>query len=610
VNDLSTTSYYGKIRINPKDDQDVWVLGVYLERSRDGGRTFDLDPTERAARWVHGDHHTMWINPRDPRHIILGSDGGQYYSFDGGTRWEYINTVPVGQFYKVGYDYQVPYRVCGGTQDNGSWCGPSDAWQYWGITNRDWYWVHGADGFDVHIDPEQSWRMYVTSQNGAYHRLDMRDWRKESIQPQSVGGGPTGGQSFCWEWDTPLHISRRDNSVLYLGAQYLLRLTEYGDRWEIISPDLTRQDSGRSCNALRTIAESVIDPAILWTGSNDGYVHVTRDGGKTWVNVTDKLPGGAARWKDYQVAGLAASRHAAGTAYVALDGHRSDDHAPHVFVTTDFGASWSDITSNLPVSGTVYVVREDHRNPNLLFVGTEYGVHASVDRGARWIRVNNNLPDVAVYDLEIHERDNDLIAGTYGRSIWIADISALQELTPTVLAGEAHLFDVKPAYIHDVPRMIDIVGHKFFHAPRKPYGTTISYYLRDDQEGDVQLLVKDAAGNVVRRLSGPGHSGLQRVTWNLMRDEPRERGVGDPPPGATGGDSPGPGGVGRVPKAGGLSEVLPGTYAVSLRVGGREMTEPVVVKRLTPEERGDPWYVDVPEARRSSARATDATRSR
>jgi hypothetical protein len=249
------------------------------------------------------------------------------------------------------------------------------------------------------------------------------------------------------------------------------------------------------------------------------------------------------------------------------------------------------------------VVREDHRNPNLLFVGTEYGIHASLDRGARWIRINNNLPDVAVYDLEIHDRDNDLIAGTYGRSIWIADISALQELTPVVLDGEAHLFDMKPAYIHDVPRMNDIVGHKFFYSPRKPYGTTINYYLRDDQDEDVQLVIKDVDGNVVRRLPGPGHSGLQRITWNLMRDEPRQRAPGDPPPGTAGGDSPGPGGVGRVPKAGGLMEVLPGTYTVTLRVGGSDRSKPVVVKRLAAEERGDPWYVDVPEGR---VRATDA----
>jgi photosystem II stability/assembly factor-like uncharacterized protein len=588
-------SYYSKIRINPRDDQDVWVLAVYLNRSRDGGRTYDLDTTERGARWVHGDHHAMWINPDDPRHVVMGSDGGVYLSFDGGTRWDYINTLPVAQFYEVGYDYRVPYTVCGGTQDNGSWCGPSDAWEYWGITNRNWYWVHGADGFEVQIDPASPWRLYVGSQNGNYHRLDMRDWRKESIRPSPTA---PDGQELCWDWNTPLTLSRHDPSILYTGAQYLFRLTAHGDRGDAISPDLTRGAQGGDCRALRTIAESFHDPAVLWTGSNDGYVHVTRDGGRTWANVTRNIAGGPDRWNAYHVAGLAASRHAPGTAYVALDGHRSDDYAPHVFVTTDFGATWRDITGNLPANGSVYVVREDHRNPNLLFVGTEFGVFTSLDRGSNWIRLNNNLPDVPIYDLEIHDRDNDLIAGTHGRSIWIADISLLQELTSGLLDRAAHLFDVKAAYIHDVPRMIDIVGHKFFHAPRKPYGTTISYFLRDDQDGDVELVIRDADGNVVRRLSGPGYAGLQRVTWNLRRDEPRMRGLGDPPTDLGGGDSPGARGIGRVPRSGSLLEVLPGTYTVSLRIADTELTKPVVVRRLTPAQRGDPWYVELPEGGR------------
>jgi hypothetical protein len=342
------------------------------------------------------------------------------------------------------------------------------------------------------------------------------------------------------------------------------------------------------------VEESVLDPDVLWAGSADGFVHVTRDGGGSWTNVTENVPGGASRWNAYHVPGLAVSRHAPGTAYVAFDGHRSDDYAPHLFVTTDFGRTFEEITGDLPGNGSIYVVREDHRNPDLLFVGTEFGVFASLDRGAHWVRINNNLPDVPIYDLEIHDRDNDLIAGTHGRSIWIADISPLQELTPEVLGARAHLFDVKPAYIHDVPRMFDIFGHREFHVPRKPYGTTIGYYVRDGADEDVEIVVRDATGAVVRRLSGPAYAGLQRVTWNLRRDEPRPRGPGDPPPGMAGGDSPGPGGVGRIPRAGSLNEVLPGTYSVTLRVGTTEVTKPVVVKRLTADEREDPWFVEVP----------------
>lgn len=583
VNDLAPRPmYYSKIEIDPGDDNRVWVLGAYLHRSSDGGRTFDMDVTDRASRRVHGDHHALWIDPGDPRHLWLASDGGLYTSYDGASTWDYHATIAAGQFYQVAYDYRVPYRLCGGLQDNGTWCGPSDAWKMWGLTNADWYWVHGADGFHVQVDPAHPWRLYVESQYGDLHRLDLRDWRKVPIQPRSVEGGPAGGVAFCWDWNTPIALSRHDPSVVYVGAQFLFRLTDHGDRWAIASPDLTRGDAanrtGEACMALRRIAESPLDPLTLWTGSNDGVVSVTRDGGLTWSDVTASLPGGSARWAGYQISGLEASRHDANRAYVALDGHWTQDYAPHVFATEDGGRRWRALAEGLPANGSVYVVREDPRNPDLLFAGTEFGAFVSIDRGVSWTTIGRGLPDVAVYDLQIHDRDRDLIAATHGRSLWVADIGPLQEFTPSVAASPAHLFEVEPAWLRETPRVHDIMGHRLFNVPPQPMGATIAYWLREDQGADVRLTIRDSAGSVVRTLTGRGYAGAHRVSWNLRRDIMRPRALDDPPAGPD------------------LLVVEPGTFSVSLRASGVDLTQPVVVGRLTPEQAGDPWFVWRPSA--------------
>ncbi|MDP2321765.1 MAG: hypothetical protein Q8O42_20805 [Acidobacteriota bacterium] len=515
--------FHGQIRVDPTDDQRVWVLGGSVFASTDGGRTFTT-----GYSGVHGDHHAMWINPLNSRQLMLGTDAGVYVSYDRGARWTRFNTFPLGQYYAIGVDMQKPYHIYGGLQDNGIWGSPSRTTDVAGITHRDAYKVYGGDGMSVQIDPTDADTIYASWHSGTIARIDRRTGRTYDIKPQPK----EGTQELRHNWAPPLVMSPHDPTRLYFGANRLIKLDDRGDRWSFISPDLTTNDAAKipavvwrrsnpgyawsaemHCTIV-TVAESPVTPGVIWVGTDDGNVQLTRDGGNTWTNLTSGLP---APVRGLYVSRVEASHHDDKVAYVTLDGHRSNNFEPHVFMTSDSGKTWRSIHGNLPAFGSTYVIREDHRNPNLLFVGTEFGIFASIDRGHRWTQLNAGLPTISVWDALIHPRDNDLVIGTHGRSIWVLDITPLQELTPKVLESAAHLFDVKPATVFQPKNWNDWsnVGNQMYAAANPPFGAVINYYVGKPLAQDVRVTITDNAGSFRRELTGRSYAGLNQVAWDF-----------------------------------------------------------------------------------------------
>lgn len=515
--------YYGQIRIDPSDEQRIYVLGIQFHLSTDGGKTFTK---ETAAKGVHPDHHALWINPADSHHLVLGCDGGMYFSYDRSATWEHLLNLPVGQFYAVGVDMRKPYRVYGGLQDNGSWGGRSATRDMAGITTADWFRILGFDGYYCQVDPRDVDTVYAEGQYGILRRINVNTGLVTDIKPRLTSGGkkgrintniepapPPGTPAFRFNWCSPILLSPHDSRTVYYGGNVVFRSRDRGDHWTIISPDLTRGKPGPSHHtghAITTLAESALKPGLLWAGTDDGRVHVTLDGGQQWLNVSSKipvLPGWVTR--------LEASRFAEGTAYLTIDRHRNDDRSPYVFRTTDFGNSWKQLTSNLPPGGPVHVIREDPRNRNLLYVGTELGLFISGHGGLSWHR-QSHLPTVPVHDLVVHPRDRELVIGTHGRSIYIMDVAPLQELRAELLQGPAHLFDVKPAVAFR-QRALRSLGSKHFAGENPPYGAQIYYYVRKDLEDAPALTIADAAGKKIASVNAARTPGLHRLTWKLSQ---------------------------------------------------------------------------------------------
>lgn len=570
VNDLSAVPdyYYNEVWVDPKDPDLIYLGQTVLQISKDGGKTIGNFRIQR----VHVDNHAMWIDPGDSDFMLLGNDGGLYMSYDKGKTWAHEN-MPVGQFYEVQLDTtKVPYQVCGGLQDNGVWCGPSRTRERAGITDRDWRSVYGGDGFNCAISADSPNIRYAESQFGSIGRLDVAKWQNTAIQPYSEDAGVQSGYAFRWDWNTPFIISHHDPKVLYVGGNYLFRLTDRGKDWHILGPDMTRAnrhhpepDTGHtSYHSLHSVAESTLDARMLWTGSNDGLLWVSRDEGRTWRNVTQDIPSQQAQrcW----VAEIEPSSHVADRAYVVHDCHRRDDYRPYVFRSDDGGDTWTSIGANLPEDAGSYVVREDPVNANLLFAGNERGVYVTFDGGKRWLRLKNNLPTVPVRDMNIMPQRHELAVGTFGRSIYILDIGPLEELSDSLVQRPAHLFAVKDARKYNRRNTYESFGDHFFHADNPPYGTAITYYLKADQGKDVTLAIRKVAddatvapdstpkGDVVQRITSSGQPGIHQVVWNLQSAQPRPRGLGEPT------------------SSNALREVLPGTYAVTLKVGDSVMT--------------------------------------
>ncbi|MDH5198186.1 MAG: hypothetical protein OEY20_13165, partial [Gemmatimonadota bacterium] len=570
MNGMQTSYYYNHLHVDPSDDETIWMPVFDLWRSTDGGRTLE----KRNLTHVHNDLHGMWIDPNDPEHILITGDGGVNVTFDRGATW-IQPPLPIGQFYEVDVDDQDPYFVYAGMQDTGHWTGPSRTYDAEGITNHDWIKLrHNGDGMAVHPDPRNPNVIYMVQEFGNFSKLDLATWTRTELQPDDGEADARGLHAFRYDWTPPMIISQHDPDVLYFGSNYLFKYTDGGARWDVISPDLTKQqertrlsgpvDGYHSYGALFSIAESPRDANVLWTGADDGPIHVTTDGGATWTEVSRNFPRGAPTLG--VVAEIEASRYDRNTAYVAYDLHKRDDTSPYLYKTTDLGRTWTAITGDLPPEGSSWVIREDPVNPRLLFAGTEFGLFASIDGGAHWTRFQGNLPTAGVRTMVIQPRARELVVGTYGRAVWIADIAPLQEMTADVLASPVHLFAVKSGVLHRTrytygTSIEQLNGDMFFRAENPPFGTTIWYHLARDLGRDVSVRITNAGGALVRTLTGSGSAGLHGLQWDLTPegvDSTRR----SPTPSETAA----------------LHWVAPGTYTVTLEAAGVSRTTAVVVE--------------------------------
>ena len=561
--------YYSNIWVDPRDSDRVYFSS--FDYSSDGGHN-----SGDAALAVHVDFHGMWIDPNDPERLVAGNDGGIAISYDRGGNFLFPNTMAIGQFYNISYDMDVPYNVCGGLQDNYSWCGPSRKADG-AITNHDWFRVSGGDGFVTQQDPRDPNIVYSESQGGNMGRSNLKtgerqslgrpDWREsyrvlqdsiamlwaDSTRPmpaqhrariedlQRRATADSASLQLRYNWNTPYFLSPHDPDVLYAGANRVLQSTNRGDDLVPISPDLSRQDEEKiristettggvtpdvtgaeTFGTIVSLAESPLRRGVLFAGTDDGNLWISPDDGASWNDLTGGM-GGLVPDGSY-VSRIEPSGHVADRVYVTVDDHRRGDFTPYVLVSENAGASFRSIASDLPTGGPdfAHVIREDVVNPNLLFVGTDVGLYASLDRGGSWQRFMENLPTVPVHDLEIHPRDGELIAATHGRSIWITDIRPLQQLTPAVMAARAHLFD--PATAHHFgtpPTGGEFTAQAYFMTPSPEYGASLRYWLGEDTEEEVEVVVEDAQGNRMWRDEGTATRGLHAVTWDLTGEPVR-----------------------------------------------------------------------------------------
>ena len=501
-------SYYGQIRVDPNDEDHVYLLSTIVQESRDGGKTWN-----RAWAWG-GDNHALWIDPDDSRHMLLGYDFGFSTTYDGGANWDHPDNLPLAYLYTVGVDMSYPYSVYGGTQDNGGWKGPSTKKGRIPIRLEDWEHVVGGDGFYHQVDPANNRYLYNESQWGEIQRVDMETGKRKWLPY-------TGEGEIRLNWNTPILISPHNSDVVYHGSNYLMRSDFRGEAWYKVSPDLTTNDPGKIgvpggpmyCT-ITTIDESPVTEGVIWVGTDDGNVQVTTDGGGTWSRLNDRIAGNPG----YYVSRVIASHHHPGTAYVTYSGRRRDDFRAFVYKTSDFGMTWESIVNNLPAE-SVNVIAEDRTNPDLLFIGTDKAVYVTIDGGGVWARMKNNMPVVPVHDLVIHPRENDLVVATHGRGFFITDISPLQELTPRVLASEVHLFQIETKVQWVVPRVPVQAGENYYGENEK-HGVVVNYYLREAASGDVLIEVFKGSRRIYH-MTGPASEGLNTAEWTMITGRER-----------------------------------------------------------------------------------------
>ncbi len=563
----SSAQYYNELVPDPKNPDRVYSLDTYLMVSDDGGRTF----RRAGERFKHVDNHALWIDPSDTDYLLNGNDGGVYESWDRGANWHFKSNLPVAQFYRVALGEESPfYTVCGGTQDNTTLCGPSGTNTEHGITNDMWFVATGGDGFQPRVDPKDPNIIYAESQHGGLVRYDRRTGEQTDIQPQAA----PGEDPLRWNWDSPILISPHANTRLYFAAQRVFRSDDRGNTWKPISPDLTRQIDrnmlkvmGRvwsvdavSKNAstsfygnIVSMAESPVKEGLLYVGTDDGLVQVTEDGGATWRKA-EKFPGVP---DNTYASRLEPSTHSADVVFAAFDNHKNGDLKPYLLKSADRGRTWTSIASNLPERGTVYVVVQDPVKEELLFAGTEFGLFFTVDGGKKWTQLKGGLPIIAVRDLAIQRRENDLVVATFGRGFYILDdFSPLRQTSTELLDKSATLFATRPAslYVPAEPlglRGKGFLGESFYTAPNRSFGAVFTYYLKDElktkrkerqdaekkiekeggdtpyptwqalraedreEEPAVIFTVTDETRNVVRRVTGPVTAGFHRVAWDL-----------------------------------------------------------------------------------------------
>jgi photosystem II stability/assembly factor-like uncharacterized protein len=520
--------YFANLIVDPKDENKIYKPDGSLIASNDGGESFS-----NISGGAHGDFHDVWINPNNTDNLITGDDGGVWYSFDGGNRWWKGNNLPVSQFYHVSVDMDMPYHVYGGLQDNSSWIG--DSAYPGGITNDRWENIYGGDGFWVFADPSDNDYVYAESQGGYIGRVNRKTHEARGIQPLPE----YNEKKLRYNWNTPIHVSATRDGTIYLGAQFLFRSRDHGQTWERISPDLTTNDpekqkqeesggitvdnsSAEMHTTIFSICESPKNPNLIWVGTDDGNVQITRDGGKTWKNVVSNIKGLP---KNGWVSSIDAGHFDEGTAYATFDLHTFGDMRPYVYKTTDFGQTWTPIVAPAGnVSGYAHVVKEDLANKDLLFVGTELGLWVSLDGGRQWAQYKGgDLPNVAVRDLAIHPRDKDLVIATHGRGIWIIDdITPLRALTPANLAKEAAFVEARPTF-QTIPAGGGWVnGDAVFTGANPTDEAVITYYQQKRHIfGDLKIEIMDESGKLLSTVPSSKRRGLNRATWSMRLKAPR-----------------------------------------------------------------------------------------
>ena len=607
--------YFSQVRIDPSNPDRVYLGGVGLHMTVDGGQSMATD----AAQAIHDDIHAIWINPTNPGHLLIGGDGGVAVSYDMSRTWVQMNNLNLALFYHVSYDFSIPYNVCGGLQDNYNWCGPSASRFARGMVNSDWFQVQGGDGFVVLVDQENPNIVYSESQNGNMQRRNKITGESKNIRPTNQNVEEPTEAQFRYNWDAPMVFSPHDPGVLLVAANRVFRSSNRGDSWLMISPDLTtnadrteivtmglrgseitisRDDGISSWPTLVSLAESPAQPGVYFTGSDDGVVSMSRDGGKTWTNITSRIPGyPAGAW----VSEVVPSAHDANTVYVAADAHRLNDYQTYMWTSTDGGQTFRSANGDLG-GQVVRTLLEDPKNRDVLYAGTETGIFVTLDRARTWRRLRANLPTVRVDEMAIHPRDNALIVGTHGRGVWILDhLEPIQEYAAAqAAAGDARLFSV-PTGIQWRPmdnQNDEFWGHHFFAGENPPFDAVIQYHVKR-AVADLKLRITDTAGRTIREIAAPDgrrQPGIQTICWD-MRVEPiagagggfdlgRRGGGGGGVGRGGGGRGPG-GGITDIPTpqpdsgvnpvdpcagqgGGGIAGplVLPGTYNVALVVGG------------------------------------------
>jgi photosystem II stability/assembly factor-like uncharacterized protein len=549
--------YFSQIRVDPENDKRVYVLGFMLHVSDDGGKTWREDRFKN----VHSDNHALAIDPHAPSRLLLGTDGGLYESYNGAEGWAHLNRFAGGEYFRVNTDNSVPYRICGGLQDNTNWVGTSDTRSKEGIRNADWLAIGGGDGSYCLFDPADSNLVYAESQQGFVFRFDLTSGQDKNLRPQPTEGQP----AFRFHWTSPLIASRHDKGVLYHAGNRVFKLTNHGEQWHVISPDL----SSKSYDKMTTVGsgaedfgvvyaldESPVKAGVLWAGTDEGKLWRTDDDGGTWNDLTTSIPAAA---KGSRISSVTASAADVQVAYISVDAHREGNYAPLVYRTADGGKTWTSIASNLPSESPVKVIREDSKNPKLLFAGTEFGLWATVNGGRSWFKLGG-LPTVAVDDIHLQERDRDLVVATHGRSLYIIDdVSSLEQLTPEVRAETAHLFPPRPTVgFVGYPGFVDSNGNSEFRGSNPAEGALLTFWLGGYAPEPVKISIKNAQGQPVANLTAPAIAGLNRVNWDLKptKDVRTEYG-----------------GEGNKP-------VAAGEYTVTLKSGEHTSTEKLTVTYL------------------------------
>jgi photosystem II stability/assembly factor-like uncharacterized protein len=612
--------YFSQVRIDPQDDTRIYVLGVSLYVSNDGGKTFRSD----GARNLHVDHHAMWIDPRNPNHLIVGNDGGVGISYDRARTWLRVNNIPLGQIYVVGYDARDPFFLYAGLQDNGVWSGPSATRHRVGPLNDDWIQVGGGDGQFVAVDPSDARAAYVGMQDGRLLRFDYVTGESKAIRPVEPerGAGPGGGAGGAgggrgggsgsgdarpaglppvrFNWTAPIVVSPHNPRIVYLAGNRIWRSLDGGERWALISPDLTKQidrekiaimgvtgdmlgknDGVTAYGTITALAESPVQAGLLLAGTDDGNVQLSKDAGTSWTNLAAKFPALPERsW----VSAASLSPFDAKRMLVAFDDHRADDDKAYIYRSDDGGETWQASAQGISES-PVRALRQDPRNPDLIFAGTESGLWCSFDRGGTWSPLKNQLPDVPVADIQVHPRTRELMLGTHGRGIYLMNIAPLEEMTKAITAAPAHLFPPLAATVFNHLEHRDFLAQGTYVGANPPRGAVLDYYLGRPAP-EAKIVVEDREGRVVRELKGGGQTGLHRLVWDLRftpppqapRPERSTEGVdpGDPRPAEStlarvpgdfgGGGDPTGGEAGAPPDPAQGPMVLPGEYVVKLVV--------------------------------------------